>query len=115
MTLNETIIAALTPLGLPVVPDVYTGTQSDYITFNFDALPRQFVGNVPVFYLCLIQVHLFASLEQDTENLRATIPRLLTGAGCTWPEIINATDKAGQHYVFECQTVRKNTMQREDK
>lgn len=105
MTLNRRIIAALSPAGLPVYPDIYPGKESSYYTFHYDLLPRQPADNRPLFYLALIQVHLHAPLKQDTVSLRGQTVRLLTGNGFLWPEIVNATDENGQHFVFETEII----------
>ena len=103
MTVNESIIGALSPLGLPVVPDIYTGEETCYFTFNYDLVPVQFAGNRPIWWKALVQVHLFAPLGENLLSRRGESARALVGAGYTWPEIIDATDKDAQHYVFECE------------
>ena len=41
MTINQKIIKALKPLGIPVTSDFFGGGNSEYITFNYvkDGLP----------------------------------------------------------------------------
>lgn len=105
MTINERIIAALSPGGYPVVPEQFTGTEPIYYTFVYTLLPRQFVDNRPLFYRVLIQVHLFAPHRVDTVQLRAETMQRLSDAKFDWPEIIPASDDKSQHYVFETGTV----------
>lgn len=37
---------------------------------------------------------------------RRAIKKALAAAGTTWPSYTNASDKEGQHHVFECQLAR---------
>lgn len=103
MTLNRRLISALSAVVPEVAPDIYTGEASTYITFHYDLIPTQFAGNVPVFYKALVQVHLFLPLGENSLSRRGEIFTALVGAGFTWPEVINASDKDGQHFVFECE------------
>lgn len=105
MKLNRRIIAALSPLGLPAAPDVELKNAKEYIVFNYDLLPVQFVGNKPIYWRALIQVHYFCPLGADRVAERGRIPGLLADAGFTWPEIVDATDKTAQHYVYETETI----------
>lgn len=107
MTTGEKLRAALAPLGIPVKPDVYAGDEEQYITYNYDLLPAHHADNRPHFYRALIQIHLFAPLGVSTSELRTGIMQALAGAGFPWPEMENASDKDGQHYVFETEAVEK--------
>ena len=111
MSLNQRLIGALAPLGLPVVPDVDTGHRDRVLVFNYDLLPFQPVDNLPLWYRALIQIHLYLPLGENGVGLAGQVAAALAGAGMTWPEIIDATDEEAQHRVFECETiVRKDEM-----
>lgn len=109
MSVNEKIIAALAPLGLPVTPDKYDGQGSAYITFNYSAYGRLFADDAPYIDAYLIQVHLFAPYARNMLYTRGEIRRRLFGAGFTWPKETNvgldtrAGDSDMQHIVFECE------------
>jgi len=105
MTLNQRIIQVLSPLGLPVVPDVDTLHRPRCLVFNYDLLPAQPADNRPTWYKALIQVHLYLPLGNDGRELRRQVMEALVDAGMTWPEIIDATDDETQHKVFECETL----------
>ena len=105
MTLNQRIIQALKPLGLPVVPDVDTLHRPRCLVFNYDLIPPQPADNRPTWYKALIQVHLYLPLENDGREIRRQVLEALVDAGMTWPEIIDATDEETQHKVFECETL----------
>lgn len=105
MTLNQKIIAALSGFGNPVVPKLYTGKERVYYTFNYTLRPFQFADNYPVWYKALVQVHFFCPLTFDSVARQTETAQALTGAGFTWPEVIDVSDKEIQHLVFECETI----------
>ncbi len=89
MTLNQRIIQVLSPLGLPVVPDVDTLHRPRCLVFNYDLLPAQPADNRPTWYKALIQVHLYLPLGNDGRELRRQVMEALVDAGMTWPEIVS--------------------------
>jgi len=106
MTLNERLIAALVPMGLPVSPDIYSGDAQEYITFNFDLIPFRFADNVPQMYRALVQVHYYCPMALDSVQRRENMKVNLVRAGFGWPEEINATTDRRiidgiQHYTLE--------------
>ncbi len=102
MTSNQKIKSAL-DFGIPCVPDVYTGEAKEYITFNYNSVPEDFGDDAPGHELHLIQVHYFCPLGHNSLARRKSIKQKLFSAGLTWPDETNASDKNGQHYVFECE------------
>lgn len=111
MTVNEQIIAALSPLGYPVVADLYTGDADTYFTFNYTTRGAGFANDAPGFDAYLIQVHFLCPYTFDYVATTKKVKRLLLAGGFTWPEMINATGdyaeatKEGRHFVFECEAV----------
>lgn len=108
MSLNETIIAALSPLGHPVTPDKYMGTESVYLTFNYSRRGVLFADDMPWLDAYIVQVHLFAPYGWDSVAARQEIRQRLFAAGFTWPQETDAgaddtEDSDGQHIVFECE------------
>lgn len=102
MTMNEILIQALSPVGLPVYPDTYTGQDAEYLVFNFDATPILFGDGKPVYLQYLIQVHLFAPHRMDEIAHRESVVNSLFVADFTYPAEENASDEEGQHFVYEC-------------
>lgn len=105
MTVNQRIINALSAFGIPVVPELYTGSGGRYFTFNYDLIPVQFAGNRPTYWKALVQVHSFCPLHENSIRRRRETVAALTGAGFTWPEIVDASEKDHQHFVFECEII----------
>ena len=108
MTDNQRIISVLAPFGDPVAPQVYTGAELRYYTFNFDVIPTGFAGNCPAFWKVLAQIHFFCPLEENSLARRTATAKALEAAGLGWPEVIDASDKDGQHFVFECEYISQN-------
>ena len=60
MTINQKIINALKPLGIPVTSDFFGGGNSEYITFNYVKDGAElFADNQPVEDISLMQIHYF--------------------------------------------------------
>lgn len=103
MTLNQRIIQALTPLGLPVVPDVDTLRRERCFVFYYDEAPTLFCDNVPWLFTFQIQVHLFLPLGENGLELVERAAQALTASGLSCPDVVDATDENGQHKVLECE------------
>lgn len=107
MGLGEKLCAAVTPLVPICRPDVYLPEPSEnpeiYCTYNYDELPRVFAEGRPSAIVSLIQLHLYAPLGRDCRSLLHSLKNELHRIGCTYPEVLNASDVSGQHYVFESQ------------
>lgn len=107
MTINQRIIAAVTPLVPECVATIYEGDEPVYCTFNYNSVPADFADDEAEHEICLIQVHLYAPTGHDTLRLRRDIKKALHAAGMTWPTYTNASDKDGQHHVFECEIAQE--------
>ena len=106
MNINQTLKAALDPVA-PTEADAYEGKKAVYITFNYNTDPINYGDDEPEHERVSIQVHLYAPLGFDTVKMRRGIKKALASAGMTWPTYTNASDKDGQHHVFECEAVRE--------
>ena len=102
MSINATLKAALDPIA-PAEADVYEGKAKTYIVFGYNSIPADFGDNEPSHERFLVQVHLFAPAGENTLSRRRRIKKALAAAGATWPSYTNASDKDGQHHVFECE------------
>lgn len=106
MGIDEKIQAAVTPIVAVCVPDLYQGDAEEYCTFNYNEIPAGFGDNRAhaVRYLC--QVHWFLPLKRRPKPKKRLLRQALAAVrGFTTPEIVNASDEIGQHYVYEFQTV----------
>lgn len=100
--IDEKIQGAVTPLVPVCVPNLYTGDEKEYCTFNYSELPEDFGDNLPHAVRYLVQVHWFLPLKVRPHPKKRELRRALMGVeGFTAPEIIDASDGEGQHYVYE--------------
>ena len=106
MNINQTLKDAMDPIA-PTEADAYEGKKSVYITFNYGTTPVNFGDDEPEHERVSIQVHLYAPLGFDTVKKRREIKKAIVSAGMTWPTYTNASDKDGQHHVFECEAVQE--------
>ena len=111
MTLNEKIIAVVSPVVPVCVPDLLV-TKADetpperYCTFNYTELPDGLGDNCAALTRALVQVHYFAPLKASTLAVRHALRDAIAAVDdFTLPSIENATDETGQHYVLEFDAV----------
>ena len=107
MTLNQLIIDTVTPVVAVCVPDLLVtepgGTPpEEYCTFRFDLISDALGDNRAHAMQALVQVHYLAPLRANTvETRRKLWAALAEVEDFTMPDITNASDQTGQHYVFE--------------
>ena len=110
MIVEERVKAALDVFGDPVEKSVLSAAAkrrpTRYYTFSCDSFGAAFGGNKPGCERCLVHVHLFALLNQNCLQQVLETKKALFAAGFTWPEVTDATDQDGQHFVFECETAQ---------
>lgn len=106
MLLDDKIRAAVEPLVPVCVPDFYTGDAKEYCTYNYNEIPAGFGDNLPHAVRYLVQVHWFLPLKKRPHPTKKALRRALAAVrGFGAPEIVNANDELGQHYVYEFQAV----------
>lgn len=104
MSINSVIRAALIDANFTVCElNIYTGTEDKYYTFNYDTSGANFGDDEPEHERALIQVHLVCPLVYNSLTQIKLTKQRLFALGCTWPEMTDASDEAGQHYIFECE------------
>lgn len=101
MTVDQRIKTALNGIVADIVPHIYTGTATEYITFNYTEYPLEFADNAPQTIGYSVQVHYFCPLNKNPNTIKDNIQNSLFSAGFSYPHIQDVTDEDGQHYVFE--------------
>ena len=103
MSCASMLQAALTPTGLPVFPNVYTGELTEYLVTNCTTVPDLNAEGVANAARYLIQVHYYLAPKKNPASVLRDICLALVAADCTCPEIVPAEEKNKQHYVLECE------------
>lgn len=110
MSVAARVKAVLDALGDPAEKSVLDAAAKEnpkrYYTFSCDSFGANFGDDEPGCERCLVHVHLFAPLDQNCFRQVRKTKKALFAAGFTWPEVTDATDQAGQHFVFECETAQ---------
>lgn len=102
MSANAILKAALEAID-PVEADTYEGERDEYITFGYNSVPADFGDDEAGAERLLVSVHLYAPAGRNVLAKRRAIKKALAGIGATFPAYTNASDKNGQHHIFECE------------
>ena len=105
MSASEAIINALKEFGYPCKPDIYTGKENYYFTFNTAGEHGENYGdNEPECVVCNMQIHLYLPLEKNYLKIKKQVREALFKAGFTYPEVTVLTipEKGIRHIVYEC-------------
>lgn len=103
VSVDAMIKAALSVFGDPVANTGYYGDAERYYVFNYTTTGADFADDEPEHERYLVQVHLFAPLDENIVQRKKQTKKVLQDAGFTWPETHNASEGDGQHIVFECE------------
>ena len=101
MSLESRLESALSYFGYPAYPDTYAGSEPNYFTFNYNTFGDDHGDNQPQHEIALIQVHFICPNDFNSVATRKTIKLKLFEAGFGYAEMTDASDKTGQHWVFE--------------
>lgn len=106
MSLNADFQGGLSKIA-PTAADTYEGKAEVYITFSFDSFPADFGDDEPAHEICLVSVHLFAPVGKNVLTKRKAVKKAIFKLTGAWPSETNASDKDGQHLVYECELARE--------
>ena len=101
MSFDSRLRKKLIPIVPIVEPNMYEGNAVEYIIFSYRERGDCFGDNEPEEIILTVQVHYFLPNGENPRAKKRLIRQALFELGGTWPEITNASDKDGQHYVFE--------------
>ena len=104
MTVNEKIVQALTPFGIPIKTDFHVGHEDEYFTFNYaDDRAVDFGDDGPLHVVAYMQIHWFLPRCRDFLEMKNKVRNALFRVGFTYPEITVMTENDIRHVVFECE------------
>lgn len=86
---------------LPLFPNVYTGEDLRYLVYNYFVIPQVYAEHVAHAARYSVQLHLYLPHKENPNAVKLAIINACVAAGFTFPSMTNASDKEGQHYVFE--------------
>lgn len=86
-----------------VFPIVYTGGLTEYIVWNYNVLPAVWAEHAPQAARYLVQVHYYLPHKQEPREKLLSLQSALFNADFTWPNLTDAADAEGQHWVLECE------------
>ena len=116
MSIEKRVRDALLPIVPVVEPLRYDGDALTYITFSYDELGEVYAEGQAqeLRYLLSVRLHMPLRPTQGGESVnprayKRQIRAALSAAGCTTPNVTDASDDAGQLYVFECEAVDDGT------
>lgn len=104
-TLNEYTGDVLKDIGIPIKADTYSGNSKEYITVGYNEIPAGYADDEANFTRYLMDIHYFAPTNKNTVAIRGNIKKALRENGFTKPNIVNASDAPGQHFIFECEII----------
>ena len=117
MTWQEMITDALSGTGLPVAEQLYEGKADEFITFNLADNPAEDFGdNDALSLVYYVQVHYVCRWEADYTTKVKQIRKALYGAGFTYPDLTDLSDRGERirHLVFECSIENNFDLEEED-
>lgn len=119
MNAYAAIQQALRPIGLPCVPQHYTGRENRYIEYGYAVVNGgNFGDDRPDCAVASLQIHLYLPMKENFLPLMAQVREALFDADFTWPQVqvineyVDAELEDGgirqpltdmRHIVFECE------------
>lgn len=103
MSIDELIRSAVTPIIPLCYPNYYTGDETEYCVFNYYERGMAFADDEATATVFSVQLHWYLPHGINPNAKKRQVIAALLAAGFTRPEITNASDSEGQHYVFECE------------
>ena len=105
MSFEERLAEAVKKVVPEAAPNVYEGQARVFATWNFNELGRLFAEGKPNAVQYLAQVHVYLPKKYPWAEIKRQMQQELFKLGGTWPDIIDASDRDGEHLVFEFDAV----------
>ena len=101
MDFEERLAQAVRSVIPDAEPNTYEGTARIYATWNFNELGKLFAEGKPNAVGYLVQVHVYLPKKHPWADIKKQMCQALFKLKGTWPDIIDASDRDGEHLVFE--------------
>jgi len=104
MSINNIVKNALDDIAPMQASDFEPEDNSveEYIVLNYFTLPDDFTDDEPGHETISAQVHYYCPSGFNSRIKRKNIKKRLQAAGFTYPSAVDASDRDGQHHIFEC-------------
>lgn len=103
MNLDEIIRNAVLPIVPVCEPEEYDGEEPEYCAFSYDERGAAFGDDTANALIYELTLDWYLPKGENPNSKKRRLRQALVDAGFTWPEVFNASDADGQHFVFECQ------------
>ena len=104
MTALKACYQALKPLGIAIKPDLQTGSEKEFITYNIAYHHgAEFGDDEPGGCLADVQVHYCCDLSSPYYGTMRKIQKALNAAGFTYPRVTPQDTDTRRHLIFECE------------
>ena len=88
MNAYTAIRAALAPFKYPCVPNLYTGKENKFFTYNYASINgNDFGDDRPGCNVASVQVHLFLPVKENFIQTMNSVQQVLFDEGFTWPSV----------------------------
>ena len=114
MTTMQLIKNAVETVGVPVYANNYTGDAKEYCTVNTIESPDAYVDDTPGVIRYPVALHWFAPIGSSPADKKRKLTKALLSAGCTYPQITDASDIDSLHFAFECECVDGEAVEADD-
>lgn len=85
--IEDTLYSALCDIGLPVEPEEYTGTDDNYITYNFIDVPVDYGDNKPYHVRRCATITLTLSNGVNPRSYKNAVIDAVLRCGMTYPDV----------------------------
>lgn len=114
MTTMQLIKNAVETVGVPVYANNYTGDAKEYCTINTIESPDAYGDDAPGVIRYTVALHWFAPIGNSPADKKRKLTKALLSAGCTYPQITDASDLDSLHFAFECECVDGEAVEADD-
>lgn len=104
MTYEDLFEDAFLDLGLRIQPGLDTTVDSEYVVYGYNSDGTLYGDDSPCLEHRRWTIVYVAPIAYDRREMRQEIRRAIRKITGTWPSEEDATDAAGQRYIYEFET-----------
>lgn len=104
MTYEDLFVQGFDTLGLHIEPGLDTSAETEYVAYGFDSEGMLYGDDTPCLDFRRWSVVYVAPVGYDRRDQRMKIRKMILGITGVWPSEEDATDGAGQRFIYEFET-----------